>query len=65
MMTMSPGLSVGTRKCSTQAVKLWPLIGPSSTFETLPAEARFFFGHFTKCFHDITELPLSSGMAPL
>ena len=32
MMTMSPGLSVGTRNCSTQAVKLRPLIGPSSTY---------------------------------
>ena len=27
MMTMSPGLSVGTGNCSTRTVKLWPLIG--------------------------------------
>jgi len=31
MMTISPGASVGTRNCSIQLVKLWPLMGPSST----------------------------------
>jgi hypothetical protein len=29
--TTSPGLSVGTSICSTQAEKVRPLIGPSST----------------------------------
>ena len=64
MMAMSPRPSVGTRNCSTQAAKLWLMIGLSSTFKTLPVESRFFFGHFTQCFDDITEPPLSSSTAP-
>ena len=64
MMAMSPRPSVGTRNSSTQAAKLWLLIGLSSTFKTLPVESRFLFGHLTHCFDDITELPLSSSTVP-